>query len=77
MARREGAVVGSPRGALTAFLLVAVLALVVVSAGAAVISQRIARASALAEAQRSTERMAEFLVAPILDDALDGVPGRW
>ena len=76
MARR-GAVVGSPRRALTAFLVVAVLALVVVSAGAAVISQRIARDNALAEAQRSAERMAEFLVAPVLDDALAGVPGRW
>src|SRR3954453_8675051 len=82
MSRRNGRRRGSPHAGhpgrdLAAFLLVAVITLVAVAAGTAVFSERVARASALAEAERSAVRMAQFLIAPILEEALAGVPGRW
>lgn len=48
-----------------------------VSIGTAVFSGRIARSTALAEAERSAVRMAQFLVAPVLEDALAGTPDKW
>jgi|tagenome__1003787_1003787.scaffolds.fasta_scaffold20964531_2 two-component system NarL family sensor kinase len=82
ISRRTGRRRGSPHAGhpgrdLAAFLLVAVVTLVAVAAGTAVFSERVARASALAEAERSAVRMAQFLIAPILEEALAGVPGRW
>ena len=64
-----------PRRELTAFLAVALLALVAVSAGTVVVSERIARANALAEAQRTATRLGQLLIAPLLTDYLRGMPG--
>src|SRR3712207_1470428 len=65
---------------LAAFCTVALLVLLVllaVSAGTVWLSERIARDNALEEADGVAERLAELLVAPVLADALAGVPGRW
>ena len=62
---------------LAAFCATALLVLLAVSAGTVWLSERIARANALEEAEGSAERLAELLVAPVLTDALAGVPGRW
>jgi signal transduction histidine kinase len=64
-----------PRRELTAFLAVALLVLAAVSAGTAVISERIARANALAKAQRTATRLGQLLITPLLTDYLRGVPG--
>ena len=61
---------------LAAFLLIPILVLIAVAAGTVFASERIARANALSEAERTAVRVAELLVAPILADALAGVPGR-
>jgi two-component system, NarL family, sensor kinase len=66
-----------PRRELAAFLATALLVLLVVSAGTIWISERIARATALAEAERSAIRLAEFLVQPPLANALAGDDGAW
>jgi two-component system, NarL family, sensor kinase len=66
-----------PRQELLAFLATALLALLVVSAGTIWVSERIARHDALDAAQRSAERLAEGLVAPVLGDALGGRTERW
>src|SRR3712207_192387 len=62
---------------LGAFCAVALLVLLAVSAGTVWLSERIARANALEEAEGSAERLGELLVAPVLTEALAGVPGRW
>src|SRR3712207_727377 len=65
---------------LAAFCTVALLVLLVllaVSAGTVWLSERIARDNALEEADGVAERLGELLVAPVLADALAGVPGRW
>ena len=62
---------------LAAFCAVALVVLLAVSAGTVWLSERIARANALEEAEGSAERLAELLVAPVLTEALAGVPGRW
>ncbi|MGK5110950.1 MULTISPECIES: sensor histidine kinase [unclassified Geodermatophilus] len=67
---------GGPRRELLAFCLTALLVLLVVSAGTVWISERIARANALAEAERSAERLGALLVAPDLEELLLGLPGR-
>ncbi len=64
-----------PRRELLAFCATALLVLLVVSAGTIWLSERIARANALAEAERAAERLGTLLVAPLLPDALAGVPG--
>jgi two-component system NarL family sensor kinase len=51
------------------------LVLVAVSAGTVVLSERIARTTALAEAERTATRLGQLLVAPLLTDYLRGVPG--
>lgn len=66
----------SPQRELLAFLLMAVLALVAVSAGTVVLSERIARETALEEAERTAVQLASRLVAPVLRDIDAGVPGR-
>jgi two-component system, NarL family, sensor kinase len=66
-----------PQRELAAFLLIPVLVLVAVAAGTVLASERIARANALAEAERTAVRVAQLLVAPVLADALAGLPGRW
>ncbi|MGY1624213.1 sensor histidine kinase [Geodermatophilus sp. SYSU D00965] len=66
-----------PRRELAAFCATALLVLLAVSAGTIWVSERIARANALAEAERGAERLGRLLVAPVLADALAGVDGRW
>jgi signal transduction histidine kinase len=68
--RRSG-----PHRALVAFLLTAAVGLVLVSAGSAILSQRITRADALADAERTTTRLAQHLVAPLLPGVLEKAPG--
>jgi signal transduction histidine kinase len=55
----------------------AVLGLIVVAGGAAVLSDRIARANALADAEAKANRLSRDLVGPVLQDALTGAPGMW
>jgi signal transduction histidine kinase len=66
-----------PQRELAAFFLIPVLMLVAVATGTVIVSERIARTTALDEAERTAVRVAEVLVAPVIDEALDGVPGRW
>jgi two-component system, NarL family, sensor kinase len=65
-----------PRRELAAFLLIPVLVLAAVAAVTVVASERIARANALEEAKRTAVAVAQVLVAPVLADALSGIPGR-
>jgi two-component system NarL family sensor kinase len=51
--------------------------LVAVSGGILVISERIARANALTEAERAATRLGELLVAPLMTDVLLEVPGAF
>lgn len=62
---------------LAAFCAIALLVLLAVSAGTVWLSERIARTNALEEAEGNAGRLAEYLVAPVLADALAGIPGRW
>ncbi|MGR6967731.1 sensor histidine kinase [Geodermatophilus sp. URMC 61] len=62
---------------LAAFCAVALLVLLAVSAGTVWLSERIAQDNALEEAEGGAERLGELLVAPVLTEALAGVPGRW
>jgi len=64
-----------PPRELAAFLAVALLVLVVVAGGILVISERIARANALAEAERATTRLGETLISPLMTEVLRGTPG--
>ena len=74
---------GKPRGttgpvrALSIFVVIALLALGAVSAGTVVLSEQIAERSALEEAERTAVRVARHVVAPVLTEALAGVPDRW
>lgn len=63
------------RRELGAFLLTGVLTLVAVTWGTVHLSGRVAREDALADAERHTQRLAEFVVGPLLVDALTGRPG--
>jgi two-component system NarL family sensor kinase len=65
-----------PRRALSAFLLLGAVALVVVSAGTYYLSETLARRSALAEAERTAVRLTESLVAPLLAEAFTD-PARY
>jgi two-component system NarL family sensor kinase len=76
-ARRRWTWGSRPRRELAAFLSVALFVLVAVSAGTVLVSERLARANALAEAERTASRLAELIVAPLLAEALAGVPGRY
>jgi signal transduction histidine kinase len=73
--RRLGGGAG-PRRELAAFVVTALLVLLVVSAGTIWLSERIARENALAESERMAERLARFAIQPVLDEWLVGVPGR-
>src|SRR3712207_8648896 len=59
---------------LAAFCASALLVLLAVSAGTGWLSERIARANALEEAEGSAERPGGLLVAPVLTEALAGGP---
>jgi signal transduction histidine kinase len=56
---------------------VAALVLIAVSAGTVVASEPIARADALADAERTSGRLGQLLIAPLLTDVLRGVPGAF
>jgi two-component system NarL family sensor kinase len=62
---------------LSVFVAVAALALMGLTAGTVFVSERIAQRGALHEAESSARRISEFLVLPILTEALAGVPDRW
>jgi two-component system NarL family sensor kinase len=51
--------------------------LVTVSAGILVISERIARANALTEAERAATRLGDLLIAPLMTEVLRGTPGAF
>jgi two-component system, NarL family, sensor kinase len=56
----------SPRRQLSAFVLVALLALVVIATGTVIAIERIARDTALDDATRTTQRLADHIVGPLL-----------
>jgi len=62
------------RRELTLIVSFAVLVLILVGAGAGVASRSVARQEALADAERSTRRLADLVVAPVLPAFLDGAP---
>jgi two-component system NarL family sensor kinase len=64
-----------PPRELAAFLTVALLVLIAVSGGIILITERIARANALAEAERTAARLGQLLIAPLMADVLRGTPG--
>src|SRR3954463_5684790 len=66
-----------PGSALLIFLAVPLLVLAAVAGGTVILSERIARQNALAQVENQSVRMAEFLIQPLLAEALAGVPGRW
>lgn len=57
------------------FVVVAALFLGAVGAATALLTSRIASQTALTEAERSTSRLAQFVVGPLLSDVRAGVPG--
>jgi signal transduction histidine kinase len=59
-----------------AFVLVPLLVLIAVATTTVLISERIARANARAEAERIATRFTQLILAPVLGEALDGA-GRW
>lgn len=61
-----------PARELTFFVGAAVLALVAVAAGTVLISQQIARSNALDEVERTTMRLADLLLGPLVPGYLDG-----
>jgi two-component system, NarL family, sensor kinase len=63
------------RRELAIFYGAAAVALIVVSIGAVVASKSVAKSQALADAERMASRLGSLVVAPILADALNGVPG--
>ncbi|HZH20061.1 MAG TPA: ATP-binding protein [Geodermatophilus sp.] len=62
---------------LAAFCAIALLVLLAVSAGTVWLSERIARANALEEAERTAQRLGQFLIAPALVEAPADAPGRF
>lgn len=62
---------------LAAFCAVALLVLLAVSAGTVWLSERIARANALEEAERTAERLGRFLVTPALEETPAEGPDRF
>jgi signal transduction histidine kinase len=73
---RRGARRPDPRS-LTLFVLVPLLVLVAVAAGTALLSERLARRNAIADAEHIAVGLTRYLVAPVLEEAIDGQPGKW
>ncbi|MGY1732149.1 sensor histidine kinase [Geodermatophilus sp. SYSU D01045] len=65
------------RSQFTLFVAAALLVLVAVAAATVLISDRIARSNALAEAERIGVRLADLIVAPLVREAVAGESGRW
>ncbi|MGY1772507.1 sensor histidine kinase [Blastococcus sp. SYSU D00813] len=75
---RPGRLRGIPPGRhFTVFVAWAVVVLVAVAAATYLVSDRIARSNALAEAERVAVRLANLLVAPLVRDALAGDAGAY
>jgi signal transduction histidine kinase len=62
---------------MSVFLVVPLLVLLAISVGTGLLSERLARAKALNDAEQSAVRFTRYLIGPVLEDALAGVPGRW
>jgi len=60
-----------------AFFIVPLMVLAAVATMTVIVSERIARANALANAESIARRFTQLLIAPLLGEALNGVPGRW
>ncbi|WP_409332888.1 sensor histidine kinase [Trujillonella humicola] len=75
---RPGWLRGIPPGRhFTVFVVWALVVLIAVATGAVLISGRIARSNALAEAERIAVRLGEFVIAPLARDALAGDPDAY
>lgn len=74
--RRWGPRRWGPRRALVAFLLAALVGLVLVAAGTAIITTRVARANAFADAEVTTRRLSRYLIGPLMADVLAGDADR-
>ncbi len=61
----------------TALVVAALLVLSAVVAATVLLSDRIARSNALAEAERTAVRLADLVVAPLVREAVAGRPERW
>jgi signal transduction histidine kinase len=74
---RAGAVRGHGGGRrrLGVFVAAGLLALAGISLGTVVASRQVAEADALADAERTAARTSEVVVAPLLTDLIQGVPG--
>lgn len=66
-----------PRLEIWAFLIVPLLVLSAVAGGTVLLSERIARANALEEAEKVATRFSQLLVAPALERDLADGTGRW
>ena len=60
-----------------AFFVVPLMVLAAVATTTVIVSERIARANALTNAESIARRFTQLLLAPLLGEALNGVPGRW
>jgi two-component system, NarL family, sensor kinase len=68
---------GPVRRSLTLFLAVPLLVLAAVAVVAALVSEQIARATALSDARETAVALTRFLVAPVLEEAMNGQLERW
>jgi two-component system, NarL family, sensor kinase len=60
-----------------AFFVVPLMVLAAVATATVIVSERIARTNALTNAESIARRFTQLLLAPLLGEALSGVPGRW
>jgi two-component system NarL family sensor kinase len=72
---RAGSPLSPVRRQVTTFITVGVVILAVIAFGAVLASQVVARAEALRDAERVTDRLAHLVVGPLLAGALAGDPG--
>ena len=60
-----------------AFFVVPLMVLAAVATTTVIVSERIARTNALTNAESIARRFTQLLLAPLLDEALSGAPGKW
>jgi two-component system NarL family sensor kinase len=72
---RDGSPLSPVRRQVTTFVTVGVVVLAVIAFGAVLASRIVARAEALRDAERVTDRLADLVVGPLLVGALAGDPG--
>jgi signal transduction histidine kinase len=75
--RRRATAWSRHRRELVVFIGIAVFVLVAVAAGTVLLSERIARQTAMTEAQTMAKRIGTVLVGPLLTDSQNNVPGRY